>query len=360
MNLVKKPTTKPVKHLRFSHRAFTLVELLVVIAIIGTLVALLLPAIQAARETARQTQCNNNLRNLALAVQSQLTSKQKFPGYLQLERTEVDRELFNLTPLVSDVEVSWAAKLLPNLDNGSLWDQLRSGNNVSFNYLSPPRLDIFICPSDVKTDSQKGFLSYIANTGANDNLANPADPSDHKANGIFHNLLPGQSAPTLRSNDIRDGMATTLLLSENIHKDEDVGNWLRPTNNSDYYEQLFGMVWHVIDPGNSPPFTAPSPLTLELINRDNFLASSYSTPAGSPVATRYARPASEHPDLFIAAFAGGNVQNIRDNIDYLVYQRLLTPNGSKVVDPLNPPPAAINANIANLRQLPTPADSDYK
>jgi len=343
-------------------RGFTLVELLVVIAIIGTLVGLLLPAVQAARENARQTTCSNNLRNLAMAMQAQLTSKQRFPGYLQLERLdtatgndEYDDGTGTSQPL--DVEISWAAKLLPNLDNRSLWDQLRSGNNISFNYTSPPRLDVFLCPSDVKTDAKAGLLSYVANTGAPD-LLTGTGPSDYKANGIFHNLLPGQQGPTVRDSDIRDGMANTLLLSENIHRDEGVGNWLRPTNTSAHFEQLFGMVWHVVNPGDPPVLTIPTPASQERINRDDPITpvSSYSTTAGAGP-TQYARPASEHPELFIAAFAGGNVQKVRDNIDYLVYQRLLTPNGGKVEDPADPPNVMA---IQNLRLLPTPADSDYK
>ncbi len=336
-------------------RGFTLVELLVVIAIIGTLVGLLLPAVQAARENARQTTCSNNLRNLAMAMQAQLTSKQKFPGYLQLERLDPSGTVLDPFPGTTelDVEVSWAAKLIPNLDNRSLWDQLRSGT-ASFNYVSPPRLDVFLCPSDVKTDAKAGLLSYVANTGAPD-LLTGTGPSDYKANGIFHNLLPGQLGPTVRDSDIRDGMANTLLLSENIHRDEDQGTWLRPrdiTDNAIHFEQLYGMVWLVRT-------TVPLPADQEQINRDISLASSYSTAAaGGAGRTQYARPASEHPELVITAFAGGNVQKIRDSIDYSVYQRLLTPNGSKVEDPEQLP--ANDAVIDVLRALPTPADSDYK
>ena len=89
-------------------RAFTLIELLVVISIIGLLIALLLPAVQAAREAARRTQCVNNLKQIGLALHHYHSSHQAFPpGYVS-----------NFDPSGTDTGPGWgwAAMLLPQVD----------------------------------------------------------------------------------------------------------------------------------------------------------------------------------------------------------------------------------------------------
>src|SRR4051812_17623314 len=94
-------------------RAFTLVELLVVIAIIGILVALLLPAIQAAREAARRSQCQNHLKNIGLAIQNYHTAKNRFPkGFVSTGSGAIEAW-------------AWSVFLLPYLEEQAIFDQLR-------------------------------------------------------------------------------------------------------------------------------------------------------------------------------------------------------------------------------------------
>src|SRR5690348_11561425 len=83
-----------IRPMRADNRGFTLVELLVVIAIIGILVALLLPAIQAAREAARRSQCSNNMKNLALAVLNFESSKKRLP--MDFDYSTYVPQIFNL------------------------------------------------------------------------------------------------------------------------------------------------------------------------------------------------------------------------------------------------------------------------
>jgi len=359
-----------------SLRGFTLVELLVVITIIGLLMGLLLPAVQSARETARQTQCNNNLKQFGLAMRSYLTSKQEYPGFLQTQKLDPSILANNPSDAVAgyvdptspsvddyDVIVSWAAKLLSNLDQGTLWEQLQTGNMVTFNYAQPIRLDMFVCPSAAYSNASRGNLSYVANSGAPDLLGilSGSDVSDFSFNGIFHNQLPGRKGPTVRDSDIKDGANSTFMITENIQRDEDQANWLAPTNfygaATDFHEQLFGMVWVVYNPNLTPPTVTgdQSPMSRDTIN--GVTPDVFSQPPVSRVA--FARPGSAHPDVFLTVFAGGNTGQISNNIDYSVYQRLMTPYGSKVVDPLNPGDTAPNSPIGLLRQLPTPADSEY-
>src|ERR687898_633618 len=101
-------------------RGFTLVELLVVIAIIGILVALLLPAVQAAREAARRSQCVNNLKQIGIAIHNYHDAHKKLPPGSPLVGPNDDPQLPGMT---------WAGLILPYMEEGAIYD--------SFNRKSP-------------------------------------------------------------------------------------------------------------------------------------------------------------------------------------------------------------------------------
>jgi prepilin-type processing-associated H-X9-DG protein len=343
------------------------VELLVVIAIIGTLVGLLLPAVQRVRATARQTQCANNLKQLSLAMHNFASQKNgAFPGWVQVQKLQPGSGGPEYSGIDGqpDITVSWAAKLLPEIEQQGLWDQITTnngntgGSGPNFPYNSPPRLDLFICPSNISTNEELPLLTYVANTGYFDrdlssNITNRPYDSDAKANGLFHDLRPGRKGPKVRlGNDIKDGASNTLMLAENIHKDEEiaggVNGWLASAVNMGTevnWEQSFGMVW-VYDDGNPlSPIDLQAPLSRE---------SDAKLPPYQGYLEYYTRPASAHGETINAAFADGSTKPLNMNIEYRVYQQLMTPNGAKA--------EAWEFPSANLQQIfmnPPLSDADF-
>ncbi len=349
---------------------FTLVELLIVIAIIGTLMALLLPAIQSARERARQTQCSNNLNQLGKAIQSHVTGgKGTFPGWMQVQKLDaIAGADFHPDTPINDVAISWAAKLLPKLDQQALWEQMLTNNNGAGFFGDIPVVELFICPSDVRPATTFGFLSYVANAGWSDVVAvDGTYLSGDKANGIFNNLV-SEPGKTIRfGSDIKDGANTTLLFSENIHKDEGLSSWATSRHWEEdraQTEQAFGMVWIFNGSEGADRPKLPDPSAFSPFNRDNRPGEEalYITAYESGIAFR--RPSSNHPELFEAVFVGGNTRTLRETIDYHVYQQLLTSNGSKAFDPFNKvyeiDPNSRSDPSRGMRFMSPPlSDSDY-
>jgi prepilin-type N-terminal cleavage/methylation domain-containing protein/prepilin-type processing-associated H-X9-DG protein len=342
---------------------FTLVELLVVITIIGMLIALLLPAVQAVRENARQVDCSNNIRQLGLGTQAYETAKENLPGYSQLlrpTRTKLSTIDYNTstnkfmvdaidaTPsnLTSASGFSWATVLLPHLEQGDVWDRIRNpikdGDDIE--PVDVSAIDILICPSDQEARSLAGLaaLSYSANTGAWDRNDSGDFIGDAKENGVFHNLADHEryaasgapKAPKMRLGAIKDGTATTLMYVENVNKsylppvgsssNEPLFGWLGVRDGKAPSEQQLGVVWVA---EVAPQFGDG------LINQERINGNEQDLVDFSTMWPRFARPAGPHGSGFNAAFCDGHNEFIRDNIDYIVYQQLMTPVGRKCVDP---------------------------
>jgi len=201
--------------------AFTLVELLVVIAIIGVLVALLLPAVQAAREAARRSSCNNNLKQLALAMHTHHDTFGAFPAGAD-DTNDNNREMWG-----------WGAHLLPQIEQSNLHDQLRVGEqdltqtltNTALRPLVQTKLSGFICPSDTGNHLMSGGQM---NGGRGRNFRGDAmlpggfrvaksnyigvcgywDVDDRSNNGV---LYRGSS---ISFRDIIDGSSQTFMIGE--------------------------------------------------------------------------------------------------------------------------------------------------
>ncbi|MDO5554074.1 MAG: DUF1559 domain-containing protein [Planctomycetia bacterium] len=158
------------------HRGFTLVELLVVIAIIGILIALLLPAVQAAREAARRMSCTNNLKNITLAVHNYADANKDRVPYMGFRGSLAG----NASIIRWDLP-SWAVRIFPYIEQTNLYSGLKpedwaSYYNTSARMKAIRRAEIstFLCPSDPTrvTDDPNGdanFLhNYVCNAGNTD------------------------------------------------------------------------------------------------------------------------------------------------------------------------------------------------
>jgi prepilin-type N-terminal cleavage/methylation domain-containing protein len=190
--------------------AFTLIELLVVIAIMAILLGLLLPAVQKVREAAARTTCENNLKQIGLALHNYHDANSGFPPGYSASGPYRDG--------ATDTAPGWgwAAFTLPFLEQDAIYGQLRFDQPVQNSPAIRTLVKVFLCPSDpVPRDAfpvPDGFgnticlaapTSYAACCG--DDATDTRDPT---GNGVFYRNSP------MRMADIRDGTSSTILVGE--------------------------------------------------------------------------------------------------------------------------------------------------
>lgn len=206
---------------------FTLIELLVVIAIIGILVALLLPAVQQAREAARRTQCKNNLKQIGLALHNYHDATNRIPALVVANGN--NQSLFG-----------WTTMLLPYLDQAPLYNSLASapgkdwtgapavGFSANMQFLTQPNglstpLTVVRCPSDTgsATVSLTGYFSGTTQIYGRSNYAVSIGSDPRNTNGAFPlgviNLpWPYNYIPWRKFSEFTDGLSNTFLVGERV------------------------------------------------------------------------------------------------------------------------------------------------
>lgn len=343
-------------------RGFTLVELLVVIAIIGILVALLLPAVQAAREAARRMSCSNNLKQIALSIHTYHGTYNAFPPIRagQLVRGGTQPFGANVTSYpgcpswFNSTAWSWRALVLPFMEQQPLYDTINF-NVIRDNgcYSSDPpfsgpkdpnqvRIPAYECPSEAwPTNGSNAPTNYAGIWGSDANAFN----SVQGRLGVFG---MGNTVSTVRMANIVDGTANTVMVGE-VYRG---APYWRTTGGSHTGQRCDR--W-IVETGYCGADTSWPPNTYKLsqtacASRPPVSIGDSSTSAVNPVecpdknccpdivewvdnhnnGNRGRRPMSSlHPGGALAAYADGGVKFVPESVDDQVWRNTGTRTGSE-------------------------------
>jgi prepilin-type N-terminal cleavage/methylation domain-containing protein len=207
--------------IRRRFRAFTLVELLVVIAIIGVLVALLLPAVQAAREAARRTQCANNLKQLGLAIHNYADTYNRFPAGCSPTGDPWTGGIHR--------KGSVLVKLLPYVEQSPLYSQIDFRRDVTqwiWDNHRNTKIPGYLCPSDPEFSTDRAHSNYGTSLGAQRMSSNGSwcllyeghinGPTGHGSSNAPTNIsgVFSRFFWAARFADITDGTSNTIAMGE--------------------------------------------------------------------------------------------------------------------------------------------------
>ena len=306
---------------------FTLVELLVVIAIIGTLVGLLLPAVQAARESARRSTCSNNLKQITLALNVFHDGKQQFPmGVLQPSNTGS----------ASSQRIPWMLQLLPFVEEAGLYRSLAPTltpqASASFTFANLKSVVGYTCPSDSALGTK---WKYGSDTGPRSNYVGCFSPDagmmskDADYSGTYGG---GKSTSDLRSlfnfnvvrrmKNVTDGLSKTVAVSESIAGTPD---------SADHRGRWWGEWGAQYSHKNTPNSNVPDAIWSTVAGSSfNMCVSTPTAPCNggaSDWANLVFSARSKHSGGVNAGMADGAVFFMSDNVSTAVWQALGSING---------------------------------
>lgn len=283
--------------------AFTLIELLVVIAIISVLIALLLPAVLQARQAARRTQCNNNMKQIGLAFHNYLDAHRKFP-LVSMDAGHSRSSAFSA--------------ILPFLDQAVLYNDYNfslGNTNVSNTNIVSKRIPTYICPSAVfrraiptpNCDSNRAPGTYAVSTGSGDPWGTIA--SGAPLNGAIVNSGTGSTDMA----SLTDGSSMTLLAGEQAWNFADYLFTSGPCTGQTRWG--FGY------------WSSPYPLATGFTTRGPF-----NPKKRDGDDTRLSNYRSDHVGGMVnLLFCDGHSRFVNENIDHGILDSLATRNGGETI-----------------------------
>lgn len=318
---------------------FTLVELLVAIAIIGILIALLLPAVQQAREASRRIQCANHIKQIALASQSYESAHKKLPAagtYASPDEALTYSYSYWRVDLKSGTNHSWIVALLPYIEEQALYDQFNLDMNIMQNSGDPQAQQppMLLCPSDGARGRMFEALDQNNGTVKRFGKANYAAYSNPFHIDAWHYpaaiWLYGR-----KLKQIPDGTAETLAFAEirnRDHERDQRGAWALPWSGTsllsfDFHPGLYPQVQS--DKNSKPGSYNPNKLSLGQTQYPNTRNADvlYECPEAAsaqfdklPCNDQFwgyisAAPRSRHPGGVNAAFLDGHVSFLPNDVD---------------------------------------------
>jgi prepilin-type N-terminal cleavage/methylation domain-containing protein/prepilin-type processing-associated H-X9-DG protein len=315
------------------NRAFTLVELLVVIAIIGILVALLLPAIQAAREAARRGQCVNNIKQLGIAMQNYHDVHKALPmgnfsccwGTWQM----------SILPFIEEQQLGDLYKWLPKsatfYDPNYSYDQNNTTVPTQNLKVTQSRITTLTCPSDepqVLANFVPGgtYHNYVANYGNTNHVGSSclASTCVKYAGSPFIGSDPSPPTPILIPfKKIIDGLSKTMMFSETVQgRDGD----------------LRGFAWWGWSAGFETT-ASPNSNDLDYLQQQQYCNPVLPNPpcgAASGANVFRAAARSRHPGGVNVTMCDGSVQFVVDDVDLATWRAASTTKGNEVYSGLIP------------------------
>jgi type II secretory pathway pseudopilin PulG len=291
--------------------------MLVVISIIVVLMGLLLPAVQAARESARRVQCSNNLKNLATGMLDYESKRGFLPASRSFPSAPPPYSRPNNWNTPNHM-TSWVHAIFPSIkqDAKQDLDNILANGGVPYDLVSgggrqPFDINVLMCPSDMTNLNARGKLSYGVNCGREDVAPTASYGFDWPANGVFDNRLKGtgDNHRIFQTSlaDVLDGQSNTIMLAENPN----LQLWHEPGS-----EFAVGIIWQRPDQNANAPLMINKEFTEAFaLDRD------------------HARPASFHPGGFLVTMCDGTVHFVAESVDYTVFMRLMTSQGAKYQEP---------------------------